>query len=491
VFQVSSDSLFTPAALETTWTVADSGEDTICTQTPVELMDNTQYFWRVNAYDGADSSGWSDVWTFNTLLDNEPPTMPAHLSPDSGTVFDTYQVTLCINNASDPDTSPLSLRYVFQLATIETFAEASLEAVWIVGEADADSTCTLVPDMLDNNTLYFWRVNAFDGADSSGWTSPWSFDVQVPNERPDIPVLSYPASGAVVDTTETLLCLENADDPDAGPEELDYVFQLTRGGSFSADSLVATWSVDESSGDTTCTSTPGTLSDSTWYSWRANAYDGADSSGWTAGRSFHVLMPNLPPEIPEATGSGNELVTGSTITLSITPVVDPEGGALTYCFELYADSLLTTLLADTCGIVEVEGSVQWVIEIEEELANLIVPRHAYYFWRARSYDGANYSPYSPTASFYVSSVGSSQPFVFPNPFLPEHSTVTFSNVPPLSTVRVWSQDGREIIELGTDAVAWSIQWDGMDSDGNPAPAGIYVYSVSGTKNFTGKLAIVR
>jgi len=200
-----------------------------------------------------------------------------------------------------------------------------------------------------------------------------------------------------------------------------------------------------------------------------------------------VSLPNPPPEV---SSSSSQLVTGSTVTLSVPATADPQGDTLTYCFELYADSLLTNLLADTCGILEENGVVSWQIQIEPETASFLA-RHAYYYWRVRSCAREICSQWSRKASFYVSSQGISVPFAFPNPFLPQHERIRFANVPPNSVIKVLNQEGRLVIRLETGPGEWEKAWDGTDSEGRPAPSGIYTYAVSGTVKFTGKLAIVR
>jgi len=150
---------------------------------------------------------------------NQPPPVPEPVQPAQGSVVDTLLPRLCVAGVVDPDGGPGSLSYVFELS-----------GVWSVLGAGLDTVCVVVPLELEDGGEYYWRVSAFDGADSSGWSSGWSFGVALQeNEVPPVPGLLSPLSGTYVDTLLPRLCVAGVVDPDGGPGVLSYVFELSGG----------------------------------------------------------------------------------------------------------------------------------------------------------------------------------------------------------------------------------------------------------------------
>jgi photosystem II stability/assembly factor-like uncharacterized protein len=122
------------------------------------LKFGVEYNWRVRVLDAFDVSDWTESWTFTTINTVEL-TSPADaetdvkLSPlltwDAQTGIEGYQVLVATNNSF---TAPL------------------VDAIVPVTESSF-----IVPVVLDKDALYYWRVRAVNGLDTSGWSGTWSF----------------------------------------------------------------------------------------------------------------------------------------------------------------------------------------------------------------------------------------------------------------------------------------------------------------------------
>jgi hypothetical protein len=111
-----------------------------------------------------------------------------------------------------------------------------------------------------------------------------------------------------------------------------------------------------------------------------------------AGSYFRVEgAPTMPALSAPANGSDVETLTP---TLSVNNASDPNDDKLTYEFELYADSSLTTLIIAAGGIAQGTGTTSFQAPAE-------LTENSTYFWRSRAYDGKLYGDWMQSASFRV------------------------------------------------------------------------------------------
>ncbi|MEW5802680.1 MAG: choice-of-anchor Q domain-containing protein [bacterium] len=94
----------------------------------------------------------------------------------------------------------------------------------------------------------------------------------------------------------------------------------------------------------------------------------------------------------------NEITT-STPALQISNSSDPDGDALTYEFEIYPNASLTPpAITSANGVVEGASITSWTCGIN-------LPKNTWYSWRARAFDGVNYSEWMEEgATFYARAV---------------------------------------------------------------------------------------
>ena len=163
------------------------------------LTDDRDYFFRVRATDNHGYHGaYSEPVQFRFNRQNDPPEPPVDpFSPIDSVVIRNQRPHLAWSASSDEDlTDPSeSLVYVLQLDYDGEFInDDKFEYTTEAGIIEFD-----VPDMLKDNTLWFWRVRARDDDDSlSNWATVHPFLVNIVEDPPTVPQLTTPASGKLL-----------------------------------------------------------------------------------------------------------------------------------------------------------------------------------------------------------------------------------------------------------------------------------------------------
>ena len=112
-----------------------------------------------------------------------------------------------------------------------------------------------------------------------------------------------------------------------------------------------------------------------------------------AGSYFRVEgAPTMPALSAPSAGSDVQTLTP---VLSVNNASDPNDDKLTYEFELYGDSGLTSMTAAAGGIVQGAGTTSFQVPAD-------LTENSTYYWRSRAYDGKLYGNWmEPSASFRV------------------------------------------------------------------------------------------
>lgn len=133
------------------------------------------------------------------------------------------------------------------------------------------------------------------------------------------------------------------------------------------------------------------LSDGITYYLRLRAYNGSHWSPWKDASFRMNSRPSLPVQ---KSPIGQVAVTTVNPALYVANSTDAEGDALQYGFQVYSDTLSGTPVASANSVAQQADSTEWIVNV-----NLI--DNSRYFWRARAFDGYEYSDWSPYASFWV------------------------------------------------------------------------------------------
>lgn len=310
-----------------------------------DLTENSWYFWRVTATDEHGEQTDGPVGSFFVDTQNEAPSAPTIAAPSVGSEVMGTTVDLTINDSVDPEGDLLT--YSFEIDTVSTFDSANKRVSgpiaagsgieWsaskvLTGSVNPDGMTAWQVSGLNENTEYFWRVQASDGAAMSGWVQG-RFFINSVNDAPGVPTLNNPGPESWIETRLPTLSVHEVTDVDR--DSVVYRFELYRGQFLDAfmESVTLT---------TTAWVLAAELSDNTWYSWRVQAEDEHGlGSDWSATGSFFVNdngMDDAPTftllEPSAATRVVNETVTvrwadddpDSSATIALYYDVDNSGG---------------------------------------------------------------------------------------------------------------------------------------------------------------------
>ena len=350
-------------------------------QVAAELADNTHYWWVVRA---TDDNGLAGDWTAASLIfintANDTPTVAPDGSPADGAEVTTTTPLLAVDHATDADGDVLS--YFFEIDTVNTFDGFELERSDELTQQAGQSTDWTTRELTDNTT-YYWRVRAYDGAAYSPWHSA-SFFVNTANDAPGTPTIDHPGDLSEITTRQPTLAVKAALDLDL--DQLAYEFELYADVDLSelvtaVEGAGTAWPVD------------ATLDDNRTYFWRVRAVDAHGAAGeWTTLVSFFVNIANEAPIAPMLSSPVNgATVISLTPTLTVFNADDPDQDDLSYEFELYADADLAQRVS-TATVVEGSLTTAWTVPSELDAADT-------YYWRVRADDGQLAGSWMATAVF--------------------------------------------------------------------------------------------
>ena len=314
------------------------------------------------------------------------PSAPSLSLPGNGSDVETVTPVLIVNNASDPNDDKLTYEF-------EVYSDSGLTNQ--VTGTSGQGTVWTVPVSLTENATYYWRSRAYDGKHYGSWMTTASFRVNVANDAPTAPGISSPGDGSSVDTLTPALVITNAFDPDSA--SLTYNFDVALDPDFIQ--IVATITGVTSGQGTTSWQVPATLTENTYYYWRAQADDWLSTGPWMATAKFFVNTANDAPTAPVITlPANNSEISTTSADIVLINSTDPDSTVLTYYFEL--DTVMTF---DSSGVIrsgsvpEGQGTTTWPVTGLKD--------NTQYYVRAKASDGQAESPsWSGVNSFFVNTV---------------------------------------------------------------------------------------
>lgn len=352
------------------------------------LSEDTTYFWRARAITEDVIGAWSETVSFRVNRDNRAPSVPALVDPTG--VSATRIPMFRWRNATDVDGDSLTYRAELYagdragetpLASVEGFPEAAMETVWAPLSAP-----------LEEGATYYWRVRARDETPPFrfGEWADATFVVDENNGAPPTPVLQRPAAGEQLERdAQVELAWTDVEDPDG--DDVTYRGELATDDAF--DALIATFGAASVEEGLARWPVDVTLENGQTYYWRVAASDGRQESAF-ASSTFSLRGVNRPPSSPTLefpTAGGRVTTDDRSITLVVTNAVDPDPDTeLVYEFVLAVDVDISGQVARLTSVPEGEGVTQVRVEgIEPD----------FYFWRARAFDGEEFSSWSSVAGF--------------------------------------------------------------------------------------------
>ncbi len=224
------------------------------------LVNLVKYFWRVRTTNSLGTGPWCSPWNFLTGL--VPPAAPVLIAPPNG---DTDVSTILTFDWNDVF---YAQSYRIQISQDSTFTMTLINAGPLT-----ISQYTNTGNPLDNNTLYYWRVNAANTAGTGNWSPTWHFRtvISAPIAAPD---LLSPANGSLVQTLTPVLDWNDVF------QATDYKIQV------STDSLFTSPVVDTNVVPSQLTIPSGKLTGSSTYYWRVRSHNVGGYGPWSVVWNF-------------------------------------------------------------------------------------------------------------------------------------------------------------------------------------------------------------
>ncbi|MBM2840757.1 MAG: hypothetical protein HW412_1285, partial [Bacteroidetes bacterium] len=319
------------------------------------LLNNTTYYWRVNARNAGGTSPYSTPRSFTTIVARPPA--PTLVSPPDGSINQPTTLTMSWNVATG------ATSYRLQVSTDVGFTAIVFDDSSITG------TSRQVSSFL-NNTTHYWRVNARNAGGTSPFSTTWSFTTSVaPPLPPPTPTLVSPPDGATnLPTTLTM-------NWNASTGATTYRLQVSTNATFTAivfdDSTIAGTSRQVSS-----------LLNNTTHYWRVNARNAGGTSSYSTTWSFTTVVgpPPAPLLVSPADGATNQ---PTILTMSW----NASTGATSYRLQLSTNAAFTAIVFDDSTIAGTSRQVSSLLN------------NTTYFWRVRAENAGGQSPYSLVRSF--------------------------------------------------------------------------------------------
>ncbi len=435
--QLSGDSVFNNIDVDITAITASQ-----LTLTSDTLLNNSRYFWRVNATNFAGTGNWSNFFRFTTEI--SIPVPPQLLLPINGAV----NVSLTPLLMWREDISATG--YEVQIAKDSNFTILTIDTNGL-----ANNSYTVPNDTLQNFTLYYWRVRTTNFLGTGNWSVVWHFTTIL--SIPAAPVLLSPLNNS---TNVSLIPLLDWDDNAYST----YRVQLSADSTFAA-TLINIGPLSASQYQIQ----GGTLNNNSTYYWRVNATNTAGTGPWSAVWHFTTIVsaPVAPP-ILLAPPNGSTGISGTPF-LNWNDVF----GATYYRIQISTDSLFAAANFDsTLNFSQIN------------IPQGILVSNTTYYWRVRAGNVGGISPWSDTWRFTTGVIGLNiisravpKEFKlynnFPNPFNP--ITKIRFDIPKSTHANLVIYDllGREVALLFDSYVlpgTYEVLWDASSH-----ASGIYLF----------------
>ncbi|MCO4772963.1 MAG: PKD domain-containing protein, partial [Deltaproteobacteria bacterium] len=377
------------------WTITVDWLDTDGDGLPDE-WENTNGFDPNDPNDAAgdpDADGLTNLDEFGQGTDPnvyDGPTEPIAIEPLTGDEVSSVTPDLVVENATDPQNDVLVYDFeVYSDSALTTLVTSATDVVETAVETEWK-----VDVILAENTEYWWRARASDPWVASAWTAAESFLVNEGNEAPEVPVLTFPTEGETVTVLQPEVVWQEASDIDG--DAVTYDVEVYDAGGLLVDSTTGAVG-DGSEGRWTLNLT---LEEDTDYNWTARAVDEHGLAGdWAEPEDFFLSTDNGAPfgTMFVDPQNGASIATLSP-TLVATEAEDPEGGALTYEFEVDVvpsfdgpDLVTATIAASGTG------TVSWVLADD----SIELPDNSLVHARVRAVDEGGVASVPDTIEFFV------------------------------------------------------------------------------------------
>lgn len=400
------------------------------------LLNNTTYYWRVNASNAGGTSVWSETRSFTTIV--SLPEKVSLLSPDNNQVISSLNVTLQWNTSN-----PQVDRYWLEIADNISMTNPVV---------DDNITSTEKSFQAEVNKSYWWKVKAHNITGWGEFSNTYKFTIGI---APSIITLLAPANGQ----TNCATLLDLSWNPVANI--LSYQLQLSTTENFS--NLI----IDDAN-ITTTSKNVTSLSNNQIYYWRVRGINQFGNGPWSATFNFTTIIA-LPDKVVLLTPGNNSSINTSDVLLSwnsSNPLVDK------YWLEIADNISMTNPVVD-----ENITSTEKLFQAEPNKS---------YWWKVKAHNLAGWGEFSDVWKFNSMTVDVKDETIitttelfqnYPNPFNPETVIIYQLAANSYVTLKIYDLLGRELISLVNEHKMpgkYSIK---LSSNDLPLSSGIYIYTL--------------
>jgi Tol biopolymer transport system component len=247
------------------------------------LLNNTTYYWRVNASNAGGTSGWSEIRSFTTIV--ALPEKVTLLSPDNNQVISTLNVTLQWN-ASNSQVDRYWLEIADNINLLNPIVDENITSTEKSFQAEA-------------NKSYWWKIKAHNIAGWGEFSNTYKFTIGI---APSIITLLAPANGETNCATTLDLSWNTVANVSF------YQLQLSTTESFS--NLI----IDDAN-LTTPSKNVTSLSNNQIYYWRVRGINQFGNGPWSITFTFTTIVA-LPDKVVLLTPENNSTMSSNSVSLS-------------------------------------------------------------------------------------------------------------------------------------------------------------------------------
>jgi hypothetical protein len=188
------------------------------TYDPGILDFNTEYYWKIVAWDEYDFSSSGPIWSFTTE-ENLPPNTPSNPDPEDGATDVPIEILLKWTGG-DPNSG--------DIVTYDVYFGTDNPPPLV---AEDLTQIGFDPETLDLDTTYYWQIVTEDSQSETTAGPIWHFTTELtPNEPPTAPEITGPSQGA---PEIELGWLFESSDPDGN--QIKYLIEWDDGSSDETD----------------------------------------------------------------------------------------------------------------------------------------------------------------------------------------------------------------------------------------------------------------
>ena len=306
------------------------------------------YFWRVKAIRSTDSSAWSEINGFYTLLQKPSLVYPLNL-----------QTKLSVNTKFEWAKTESAASYLLQVSLFSDFMTLIIDSNIVLSEQ-------FLPQELPPNKEIFWRIRAEKGTMHSNWSDTWSF-ITDKGLQLATPKLNSPKNNSKSNVSGDFIWTKI-------DKAITYSIQVSLTNDFKTN-LINKYNQSNNIFHFT-----DFLFETTYY-WRVKAHSLFDSSQF----SETWMMKTIPQKnIITLLNPGNDQL---QVPISGRLTWDSISNKDFYILELSSDSLFKTIVTDSNKIINAYYDYSGL--------NL----NSTYYWRVRFLKADDYSPWSSIWSF--------------------------------------------------------------------------------------------